>query len=175
MTTTQNKGFIKIESGNFAAFVLPENLHKVETKLKRVKPDYKPKAPRELARTFPAYKAGMSTAEYVRAYEKANAMCYPQHMGMRSPYENLNTAPAAEYDPAFPLCAIDENPDFDPATDNPPPVKAKPARRDAKGERIMQLENALHYALAFIENLNGGQYTSGEKYRELLAVLHNSK
>ena len=68
--------FVQIQSGNFRALVRPGNLAKVEDKLAKVKPPVhsipKPSA-RDRARVFPVYKPGMSTAEYVRRYEIANA------------------------------------------------------------------------------------------------------
>ena len=123
--------FVKIQSGNFQALIRPENLAKREALLAKVKPGYKLPARRELARTYPTYKPGMSTLEYVRAFEKVNAMCYPQHLGMTSPYERLNAAPAAQYDENVPLCVEDSNPDYVPGLDDAP-VKPKRTRKASK-------------------------------------------
>lgn len=132
--------FVKIQSGNFEALIRPENIAKREALLAKVKPDYKRPAPKDLARTYPTYKPGMSTMEYVRAFEKANALCYPQHMGMQSPYENLNSLPAAQYDPNVPLCVEDANPDYIASTDDAP---AKGKRVSKQAARIAELEAAL--------------------------------
>ena len=148
MSNVQNQGFIRINQGNFAALVLPENLHKVESKLAKVKPNYKPAAARELARTFPLYKSGMSTGEYVRAYEKANALCFPYKTGLKSPFENLNFSPAAEYDPTTPLMVQDENPDFNPADELLLPVKVKAPRVSKQAARIAALEVALDICIS---------------------------
>lgn len=129
--------FVKIQSGNFQALIRPENLAKRETLLAKVKPDYKRPAPKDLARTYPVYKPGMSTMEYVRAFEKANALCYPQHLGMTSPYQNLNPLPAAQYDPNVPLCVEDTNPDYVPGVDDAP---AKPKRLSKQAAYIAELE-----------------------------------
>lgn len=123
--------FVQIQSGNFRALIRPENLAKREAALAKVKPGYKLPAPRETARTYPTYKPGMSTLEYVRAFEKANNMRYPQHLGMVSPYENLNAAPAAQYDASVPLCVEDSNPDYVPGLDDAP-VKPKRTRKASK-------------------------------------------
>ena len=125
------QNFVQIQSGNFRALVRPENLAKREAALAKVKPGYKPTARREMARTYPTYRPGMSTLEYVRAFEKANAMCYPQHLGMTRPYENLNAAPAAQYDATVPLCVEDSNPDYVPGLDDAP-VKPKRTRKASK-------------------------------------------
>jgi hypothetical protein len=123
--------FVQIQSGNFRALVRSENLTKVEDKLAKVKPGYKLPAPRGMVRTYPTYRPGMSTLQYVRAFEKANNMCHPQHLGMVSPYERLNAAPATQYDPTVPLCVEDANPDYVPGLDDAP-VKPKRARKAAK-------------------------------------------
>lgn len=128
--------FVKIQSGNFEALIRPANLAKREAALAKVKPGFKPAASKELARTYPQYKPGMSTAEYVRVFEKANALCYPQHMGMESPYSAagshpLNCQPAAQYDPNVPLYVEDANPDYIPGLDDVP-AKPKRTRKAAK-------------------------------------------
>lgn len=136
--------FVQIQSGNFRALVRPENLAKVEDKLAKVKPPVysipKPSA-RDRARLFPVYKPGMSTAEYVRQFERANGKTGLDYV--------LNENPAAQYDPLVPLCVEDANPDYIPGVDDAPvKPKAKSARRDPKAERIAALEVAVKYLLA---------------------------
>lgn len=133
--------FVKIQSGNFQALIRPANLAKREAALAKVKPGFKLPAPKDLARTYPVYKPGMSTMGYVRAFEKANAMCYPQHMGMQSPYSDLNPLPAARYDPNVPLCVEDTNPDYVPSVDDAP-TKPKRARKAAKADIMWLLIDA---------------------------------
>lgn len=118
----KNANFVQIQQGNFRALVRPENLAKVEAKLAKVKPDYKPTR-RELARTYPAYKPGMSTAEYVRLFEKANGKTGLDYV--------LNENPAAQYDSSVPLCVEDANPDYVLGVDDAP-VKPKRTRKAAK-------------------------------------------
>ena len=124
--------FVQIQSGNFRALVRPENLAKVEDKLAKVKPRVstfpKPSA-RDRARIFPIYEPGMSTADYVRQFERDNVK-------LTSTYDltgshPLNCQPAAQYDPNVPLCVEDANPDYVPGLDDAP-VKAKRTRKAAK-------------------------------------------
>ena len=124
--------FVQIQSGNFRALVRPENLAKVEDKLAKVKPPVhsipKPSA-RDRARLFPVYKPGMSTADYVRQFERDNVK-------LTSTYDltgshPLNCQPAAQYDPSVPLCVEDANPDYVPGIDDAP-VKPKRTRKAAK-------------------------------------------
>lgn len=135
--------FVQIQSGNFRALVRPENLAKVEDKLAKVKPPVysipKPSA-LDRARIFPVYEPGMSTAEYVRQFERANGKTGLDYV--------LNENPAAQYDPLVPLCVEDANPDYIPGVDDAPvKPKAKSARRDPKAERIAALEVAVKYLL----------------------------
>lgn len=135
--------FVQIQSGNFRALVRPENLAKVEDKLAKVKPGYKLPAPREAARSFPVYKPGMSTAEYISRYEGSNS-----GLSFTKSYLGLNENPAAQYDPLVPLCIEDANPDYIPGVDDAPvKPKARSARRDPKAERIAALEVAVKYLL----------------------------
>lgn len=119
--------FVQIQSGNFRALVRSENLAKVEDKLAKVKPPVysipKPSA-LDRARIFPVYEPGMSTAEYVRQFEKANGKTGLDYV--------LNENPAAQYDPSVPLCVEDANPDYIPGVDDAP-VKAK---RTSKADSI---------------------------------------
>ena len=124
--------FVQIQSGNFRALVRPENIAKVEEKLAKVKPPVqsipKPSA-RDKARVFPVYKPGMSTADYVRQFERDNVK-------LTSTYDltgshPLNCQPAAQYDPTVPLCVEDANPDYIAGVDDAP-VKAKRTRKAAK-------------------------------------------
>ena len=135
--------FVQIQSGNFRALVRPENLAKVEDKLAKVKPpvmDYGKITARDRARVFPVYKPGMSTADYVRLFEKANGKTGLDYV--------LNENPAAQYDPSVPLCVEDANPDYIAGVDDAPvKPKAKSARRDPKAERIAALEVAVKYLL----------------------------
>ena len=135
------QNFVQIQSGNFRALVRPENLAKVEDKLAKVKPPVhsipKPSA-RDRARVFPVYKPGMSTAEYVRLFEKANGKTGLDYV--------LNENPAAQYDPSVPLCVEDANPDYIARVDDAP-VKPKRVKRDPKAERIAALEVAIKYLL----------------------------
>ena len=135
------QNFVQIQSGNFRALVRPENLAKVEEKLAKVKPPVysipKPSV-RDRARVFPVYKPGMSTAEYVRQFEKANGKTGLDYV--------LNESPAAQYDPSVPLCVEDANPDYIAGVDDAP-VKPKRVKRDPKAERIAALEVAIKYLL----------------------------
>ena len=124
--------FVQIQNGNFRALVRPENLAKVEEKLAKVKPPVhsipKPSA-RDRARVFPVYKPGMSTADYVRQFERDNVK-------LTSTYDltgshPLNCQPAAQYDPSVPLCVEDANPDYIAGVDDAP-VKLKRTRKAAK-------------------------------------------
>ena len=119
--------FVQIQSGNFRALVRSENLAKVEDKLAKVKPPVysipKPSA-LDRARIFPVYEPGMSTAEYVRQFERANGKTGLNYL--------LNENPAAQYDPLVPLCVEDANPDYIPGVDDAP-VKAK---RTSKADSI---------------------------------------
>ena len=124
--------FVQIQSGNFRALVRPENLAKVEDKLAKVKPPVhsipKPSA-RDRARVFPIYKPRMSTADYVRQFERDNVK-------LTSTYDltgshPLNCQPAAQYDPSVPLCVEDANPDYIAGVDDAP-VKPKRTRKAAK-------------------------------------------
>ena len=142
-----NANFVQIQSGNFRALVRPENLAKVEDKLAKVKPPVhsipKPSA-RDRARVFPVYKPGMSTADYVRQFERDNVK-------LTSTYDltgshPLNCQPAAQYDSSVPLCVEDANPDYVPGLDDAP-VKPKRVKRDPKAERIAALEVAIKYLL----------------------------
>ena len=126
------QNFVQIQSGNFRALVRPENLAKVEEKLAKVKPPVhsipKPSA-RDRARVFPVYKPGMSTADYVRLFERDNVK-------LTSTYDltgshPLNCQPAAQYDPLVPLCVEDSNPDYVPGLDDAP-VKPKRTRKASK-------------------------------------------
>lgn len=135
--------FVQIQSGNFRALVRTENLAKVEDKLSKVKPGYKLPAPREAARSFPAYISGISTAEYISRYESANS-----GLSFTKSYLGLNENPAAQYDPLIPLCIEDANPDYIPGVDDAPvKPKVRSARRDPKAERIAALEVAVKYLL----------------------------
>ena len=120
------QNFVQIQSGNFRALVRPENLAKVEDKLAKVKPPVhsipKPSV-RDRARVFPVYKPGMSTAEYVRLFEKANGKTGLDYV--------LNENPAAQYDATVPLCVEDSNPDYIAGVDDAP-VKPKRTRKAAK-------------------------------------------
>lgn len=134
---TKRTDHVQIQNGAFRAFVLPENLAKVEEKLSKVKPPVhsipKPSA-RDRARVFPVYKPGMSTAEYVHQYEKANCMGMPNTTaceGKTGLYIGLNENPAAQYDPSVPLCVEDANPDYIAGVDDAP-VKLKRTRKAAK-------------------------------------------
>lgn len=115
--------FVQIQSGNFRALVRSENLTKVEDKLAKVKPPVhsipKPSA-RDRARLFPVYKPGMSTAEYVRLFERANGKTGLDYV--------LNENPAAQYDPLVPLCVEDANPDYIAGVDDAP-VKPERTRK----------------------------------------------
>ena len=117
------QNFVQIQSGNFRALVRPENLAKVEDKLAKVKPPVysipKPSA-RDRARVFPVYKPGMSTAEYMRQFERTNGKTGLDYV--------LNENPAAQYDPSVPLCVEDANPDYIPGVDDAP-VKPKRTRK----------------------------------------------
>ena len=143
MRTAPRNDHVQIQAGAFRAFVLPENVGKVEEKIAKVKPPIYsiPKtSARDRARVFPAYKPGMSTADYVRLFERENAK-------LTSTYEltgdhPLNCQPAAQYDPTMPLCVEDANPDYIPSEETPTP-KAKTTRRDVKGEQIARLQVAL--------------------------------
>lgn len=155
MTQSTKQAFVKLATaGNAFAWVLPENINKVEAKLNKVK------APRwgqtftdqrDSKRHFPQYKAGMSTGEYISRYESINSGLSLTKSYDTSAFPENSTA----YDDSMPLCEVDENPDYDPADDIAPvaKVKAKPARRDIKGERIAELEDLLLEALPFIEDL----------------------
>ena len=124
--------FVQIQSGNFRALVRPEKLAKVEDKLAKVKPpvmDYGKITARDRARVFPVYKPGMSTADYVRQFERDNVK-------LTSTYDltgshPLNCQPAAQYDPMVPLCVEDANPDYIAGVDDAP-VKPKRTRKAAK-------------------------------------------
>lgn len=158
--------FLQIQSGNFRALVRPENLAKVEDKLAKVKPPVhsipKPSA-QDRARLFPVYKPGMSTADYVRQFERANGKTGLNYV--------LNENPAAQYDPLVPLCVEDANPDYIPGVDDAPvKPKAKSARRDPKAERIAALEDALQWVTACLLNPNGAmdQLAAIEKAQSLL-------
>jgi hypothetical protein len=118
--------FVQIQTGNSRALVRPENLAKVEDKLAKVKPpvmDYGKITVRDRARVFPAYKPGMSTAEYVRQFERANGKTGLDYV--------LNENPAAQYDATVPLCVEDSNPDYVPGLDDAP-VKPKRTRKAVK-------------------------------------------
>ena len=120
------QNFVQIQSGNFRALVRPDNLAKVEDKLAKVKPpvmDYGKITMRDRARVFPVYKPGMSTAEYVRQFERANGKTGLDYV--------LNENPAAQYDPSVPLCVEDANPDYIAGVDDAP-VKTKRTRKAAK-------------------------------------------
>lgn len=151
----QAKNFVMIKNGNSKMYVLPENIAKVEAKLAKVKPPKWGQAftkSRDFTRVFPQYKSGMSTAEYVNQYEKANRMGVPTNSNIRHGhgitglYSGLNENPAAEYDSTSPLCIVDDNPDYIPENfvkfERP-----KKTRRDIKGERIAALEVAVKYLL----------------------------
>ena len=124
--------FVQIQSGNFRAFVLPENLAKVEDKLAKVKPPVsafpKPSA-RDRARVFPVYEPGMSTADYVRQFERDNVKLTSTYHLIGS--HQLNCQPAAQYDPSVPLCVEDANPDYIAGVDDAP-VKPKRTRKAVK-------------------------------------------
>ena len=125
-----NANFVQIQSGNFRALVRPENLAKVEDKLAKVKSPKWGQAftdQRDTKRQFPQYKAGMSTADYVRHYETQN---FGLHLtvGVFAP---MNENPAAQYDPSVPLCVEDTNPDYVLGVDDAP-VKPKRTRKAAK-------------------------------------------
>jgi len=118
--------FVQIQSGNFRALVRPENLAKVEDKLAKVKPPKPGKSEvrqTDSKRYFPIYEPGMSTAEYVRLFEKANGKTGLDYV--------LNENPAAQYDPTVPLCVEDANPDYIAGVDDAP-VKPKRIRKAAK-------------------------------------------
>ena len=128
---------VQIQNGAFRAFVLPENLAKVEDKFAKIKPPEWGQAftdQRNWKRTYPVYKPGMSTADYVRQYEKANRMGMPNTTaceGKTGLDYVLNENPAAQYDPLVPLCVEDANPDYIPGVDDAP-VKPKRTRKAAK-------------------------------------------
>lgn len=126
--------FVKIQSGNFEALVLPSNITKIEAALAKVKPPKPGKSEvRQVdsKRFFPVYRSGMSTADYVRDYEGKNSglSFTPAYSAAGS--HPLNCQPAAEYDPNVPLCVEDANPDYVPGVDDAP-VKAKRTRKDKK-------------------------------------------
>lgn len=152
--------FVQIQNGNAKVWALPHNIEKIEKALAKVKA---PKwgqtftKSRDFTRVFPQYKSGMSTAEYVNQYEKANRMGVPTNSNIRHGhgitglYSGLNENPAAEYDAAIPLCVEDQNPDYDPA--EMPAPKAKAPRISKQAARIAELEDLLLQALPFIEDL----------------------
>lgn len=141
------------------AWILPQNLEKIEAKLNKVKP---PKwgqtftDQRDTKRQFPQYKAGMSTGEYISRFNSLN-----NKLGLSLVHDLLkyDENPAAEYDATTPLCVIDENPDYNEASELEVAAlrklaEFKPrARRDIKGERIAALEALLLQALPFVEVL----------------------
>lgn len=145
----QAKAFVKIQRGNFQALILAHNIAKTEKALDKVQPPKWGKSftdQRNFKRVYPAYKSGMSTAEYVRQYEKNNRLSMPNGGngdGATGLYINLNTAPAAEYDSSYPLCVEDLNPDFDPA--ELPVAKAKAPRKSFAelAARVAELGKAI--------------------------------
>lgn len=155
MTQSTKQTFVKLATAaNSIAWVLPQNIEKIESKLNKVK------APkwgqtftdqRDTKRHFPQYTAGMGTGEYISRYESLN-----RGLEFTKPYD-ISAFPenSTDYDGDIPLFVADENPDYDPADDIAPvaKVKAKSARRDIKGERIAELEDILLEALPFIEDL----------------------
>lgn len=161
------QNFVQIQSGKFRAFVLPENLAKVEDKLAKVKPPKPGKSEvrqTDTKRYFPIYEPGMSTADYVSEYERKNS-----GLSFTKSYLGLNENPAAQYDPSVPLCVEDANPDYIPGVDDAP-VKPKRVKRDPKAERITALENALRWVTACLLNPNGAmdQLAAIEKAQSLL-------
>ena len=126
------QNFVQIQSGNFRALVRPENLAKVEDKLAKVKPPKPGKSEvrqTDTKRYFPIYEPGMSTAEYVRLFERANGKTGLDYV--------LNENPAAQYDPLVPLCVEDANPDYIAGVDDAP-VKAKRTRTISPGLMMRQ-------------------------------------
>lgn len=173
--------FVQIQNGNAKVWALPHNIEKIEKALAKVKA---PKwgqtftKSRDFTRVFPQYKSGMSTAEYVNQYEKANRMGVPTNSNIRHGhgitglYSGLNENPAAEYDATIPLCVVDENPDYIPENlvkfERP-----KKTRRDIKGERIAALESALCLAIDYIAGLIGSEAEESPDLLHLQKVLEN--
>ena len=160
MKNQNTQNFVKIESGAFAALILPHNLEKIEKALAKVKPPKFGQAftdQRDKKRAFPIYKSGMSTGEYVSLYNAAN-----NGLKLTETIDaNAYPRPAAEYDPTFPLLVQDENPDFDPA--EMPAPKVKPARVSKQAARIAALELALREMInAFSHYCEYGQESPDE-------------
>lgn len=60
---------------------------------------YKPKKPRDI-RKFPLWTPAVSTAQYVRQFEKLNFLIAGEY------FPRLNVETAAQYDSTIPLCEV---------------------------------------------------------------------
>ena len=123
--------FVKIQSGNFQALIRPENLAKREAVLAKVKAPapYPFKRTRyDNARSFPMFRQGMTTLEYVQQYERMNNRLN-LHAGTFDCSGYLFEP--AQYDASVPLCVEDSNPDYVPGLDDAP-VKPKRTRKASK-------------------------------------------
>ena len=123
--------FVKLQNGAFECLVLPHNIDKVEAALAKVKAPapYPFKRTRyDNARSFPMFRQGMTTLEYVQQYERMNNRLN-LHAGTFDCSGYLFEP--AQYDASVPLCVEDSNPDYVPGLDDAP-VKPKRTRKASK-------------------------------------------
>jgi hypothetical protein len=115
--------------------VQPENVSKYRSLLEKPK-KHKCEAHKVPRRQYPAFKPGMSAAEYVSLFNSQND-------GLFKPFafECANYyGPATMLDASFPECVEDENPDYIPTIE---PIKTK--RTSAK-----ELKGFIEQALEFL-------------------------
>lgn len=89
----------------------PETAARLRAELAKPK-KHKPVAlsTKNLARTYPAFNLGMSTADYVSAFNTANGSLMLNH-ALRHDCDNYHK-PAPMLDMSQPECVEDENPDY---------------------------------------------------------------
>jgi hypothetical protein len=66
---------------------------------KAVRKPYRPKKPKNI-RKFPLWTPAVSTAQYVRQFEKLNCLVAGEY------FPRLNVETAAQYDSTIPLCEV---------------------------------------------------------------------
>lgn len=98
---------ITTRHGTTMLLVKPDTVHAHRAALDAIKPAKAPTLKGD-RRTYPVFKAGMTTAEYVRKFIETN--CGTQLTEAEHQCANYDAAPAG-YDPTQPVCFEDHNPE----------------------------------------------------------------
>lgn len=117
--------------------VKPENVTKYRALLEKPK-KHKAEAHKAVKTSYPQFIAGMSTAEYVEAFNRLNDF---NQIRIQCSHDCENYyKPAPMFDSSYPECVEDENPDYVPMD---APIKQK-------GKTVRELKNVIQEALKML-------------------------